>query len=172
MECVEHVFLCIFLFGAGWSDLYGRKVKNWWLILWSLAGVIFGRAGFLLPALCMLIPAFVLFAMGMLGAGDGKMMAVIAGYLGFWNGIYAVGTGFVIGALWSLYRLWHSRSFRTRLIYLFAYFGRMIHTKEIISYGDMFEKEPGRTIPLAACMAAGTYLYLLGSQLGMICRTL
>lgn len=171
MGGVEHVFLCVFLFGAGWSDLYNRKVKNWWLALWAAAGIFCGRTEFIFSAAVMLFLVFWLFLMGMLGAGDGKMMAVIAGYLGFWNGFYAVGTGMMIGALWSLYRLWHSRSFRTRLIYLSAYFWRMLHTKEIISYENADEKDSGRTIPLAACMAVGTYLYLLGSWMRIMGQT-
>lgn len=114
------------------------------------------------PAAIMLIPVFLLFALGMLGAGDGKMMAVIAGYLGFWDGICAVGAGMLIGALWSLHRLWCGRSFRTRLTYLSAYFWRIFHTKELISYGSVSGDDPERIIPLAACLAAGTYLYLFG----------
>lgn len=140
--------------------------------MWSAIGAVCGKTGFLFPASAMLFPAFLLFAMGMLGAGDGKMMAVIAGYLGFWNGIYAVGAGMMIGALWSLYRLAHGRSFRTRLTYLFAYFWRMIHTKEIISYGTTSDKDPEQTIPLAACMAAGTYLYLLSPWMRIMIETM
>lgn len=140
VECVKYVLLCIFLFGAGISDLRERKVKNWWIALWSLAGIGCIGPGFFLPAFALLVPAFLLFAAGAMGAGDGKLMAVIAGYLGFWNGMYAIGTGMAIGALWSLYRLWRSRSLRTRLFYLYAWFRRMFHTKELIQYGNTSEE--------------------------------
>lgn len=98
----------------------------------------------------------------MMGAGDGKLMALIAGFLGFSRGIRAVWTGLCIGAVWSICRFWHDRSFRARLNYLFAYFVRMINYGTIEQYDDWSKNGTGNRhrIPLAVCLAAGVYLYL------------
>lgn len=143
-------------------------MKNLWLVLWSVIGVFCGGRDFVISAFAMLIPAFFLFSLGLLGAGDGKLMAVISGYLGFWNGLYAIWAGMIIGAAWLLCRLRRGGNVQNCLIYLFVWFRQMIHTKELILYGNTPEKDPGRTIPLAACLAAGTYVYLLGLKIGMI----
>lgn len=99
--------------------------------------------------------------MGMLGAGDGKLMALIAGYLGIDAGTEAIFAGMVIGAIWSLCRLRRSKKQRIRLLYLAAYFLRIIRTGKIENYCDLSSERGNHTLPLAVCMAAGTYLYLL-----------
>lgn len=157
-------------------------------------GVWLRGSGFLLAAAAVLIPAYLLFRMRMMGAGDGKLMALIAGYLGLEAGIQAIGAGMAIGAIWSLCRIWHDKSLLSRFTYLNAYIGRTILTKEIIpyqrftseeppdlvsgqldseeqlfsrkqkiKYGQLSARESGHTIPLAACLASGTYLYLMFS---------
>lgn len=157
-------------------------------------GVWLKGSDFLLAAAAVLVPAYLLFRMRMMGAGDGKLMALIAGYLGLEPGIRAIGVGMAIGAVWSMCRIWHDKSLLSRFTYLNAYIGRTILTKEIIpyqrltseeppdsakgrlnseeqlfsqkqkiEYGQLSVKESRHTIPLAACLASGTYLYLMFS---------
>lgn len=106
-----------------------------------------------------------------MGAGDGKLMAVMAGYLGMEAGIEAIGAGMAVGAIWSLCILARDRDQKRRLVYLFAYFRRMLQTGRMEAYGAWTEGEKGATIPLGACMAAGTYLYLLLSGAAAVCGT-
>lgn len=157
-------------------------------------GVWLRGSDFLLAAAAVLMPAYLLFRMRMMGAGDGKLMALIAGYLGLESGIHAIGAGMAIGAIWSLCRIWHDKNLLSRFTYLNAYIRRTILTKEMIPYQrfaskersqfadeepaleeQMFSqnqktvyeqlsvKESRHTIPLAACLASGTYLYLMFS---------
>lgn len=152
--------LCVFLLGAAVTDVKCGKVRNRWVLLGIAAGI--GCVGwrFLLPAVVVLIPAFLLFRLRMMGAGDGKVMAVIAGYLGFSDGCRAIAAGLLTGALWSLYRLWRSGGFRARLWYLAAYFVRMFQERKVYVYDALSGGAGGHRIPLAACLAAGTGLYL------------
>lgn len=101
----------------------------------------------------------------MMGAGDGKLMALIAGYLGIDAGIKAIFCGMTAGTLWSLCRLRSSKDLKTRLIYLSAYFLRRIQTKNKEIYCNLTVEKGNHTLPLAAFMAVGTYLYLLFFQL-------
>lgn len=89
-------------------------------------------------------------------------MALIAGFLGLPRGIYAIWTGLCVGAIWSICRFWHDKSFRARLNYFIAYFMRAINFGIMETYDDWSEIGNGERhrIPLALCMAAGVYLYL------------
>ncbi len=105
-------------------------MKNGWLCAAAAVGLCLHGRQFAAAAGMVLIPSYLLFRTGLMGAGDGKMMAVIAGYLGLDRGLCAIGAGMAVGACWSLVRLWRERDLRA-------------------------------TIPLAACLACGTYGYLL-----------
>ena len=154
--------LCVILAGAGWTDLRSGKVSNRWLLVGALAGVCCRGPDFGWAALMLLIPAFVLFRFRMMGAGDGKLMGVIAGYLGVEAGMQAIAAGLAVGAIWSLCRLWRSQSFRARFRYLSAYFMRVFQEKKIEAYDTFTGTDRGNRIPLAACLAVGGYLYLAG----------
>lgn len=157
------VFLCVVLLGAGVSDFRYRKVYNGWLFMGMAAGVVFWGKDFLFPAAIMLFPVFLLYRLRLIGAGDAKLMALVAGYLGIDAGLEAIGAGLLAGAAWSLCRLLHDRGLRTRLTYLSVYFRRVFLTRMITAY-EMPSREDGREqVPLATCLAVGTYLYLFAT---------
>ncbi len=153
----------MFLLGAAVTDLTKGKVYNGWLALGAAFGVCCVGVQFFLPAAVMLVPGFALFRLRMMGAGDGKLMAVIAGYLGLHTGLRAIGAGFLTGAVWSLCRLWHDRSLKARLWYFFAYFTRMFQEKSVLAYDELSESDGRHRIPFAVCLAAGVCLYLICS---------
>ena len=112
-----------------------------------------GAAPFLTVGLC-------LFLVRVMGAGDGKLMAVIGGYLGIAGGFYAVSLGFFIGALWSLWKLKRYGLAAARFGYLKRYVETAVASKKLQPYDAL---EPGTEvhhIPFAACLAAGVWLYL------------
>lgn len=161
VEKVETGFLCIILAGAAWTDASRGQIPNWWLFAGTAAGIWYRGTDFLPAAAVVLCLTFLLFRLRMMGAGDGKLMAVIAGYLGAEAGMEAIFSGLLVGALWSLCRLWHDKGLKTRLINLSAYFMRMFQTRRVERYGGSLLRGSSGTIPLAVCMAAGTYLYLM-----------
>lgn len=150
---------------AGVSDFRYHKVYNHWLFMGMTAGVILCGKDFLLPAGIALVPVFFLHRLCLMGAGDAKLMALIAGYLGLEAGLLAIGAGFFIGAIWSLCRLLHDKDLRIRLMYLSAYFRRVFLTGMITAYKAPSRGDGREQIPLATCLAVGTYLYLLCSRM-------
>ena len=163
MKAVRTGLLCLVLAVAAWMDAWEKRVPNRWLLVGAAAGICCRGKEFFPPAGMVLLMTFLLFRLRMIGAGDGKLMAMMAGYLGMEAGMEAIFSGLLVGALWSLCRLWNSNCLKARLIYLSAYFMRMFQTGRMESYGGDLRKDPSCTIPLAVCMAAGTYLYLMVS---------
>lgn len=161
MITVTLALLCILLFGGAWTDFKYRQVKNGWLLWGIVAGVWLQGMAFFTAAAAALILVFLLFRLGLMGAGDGKMIVCIAGYLGLHNGFMAVGFGMAVGTVWSLGIFLHHRSLMTRLKYLYAWFRQRFLTKTWIAYIPPAGEHGEGTIPLAACLAVGTYLYLL-----------
>ena len=162
MGIVRILLFCVFLFGAWWTDLYKVKVKNIWIVFGIISGLWCCGWQFLRDGAVVLVPAFLLFRMRMMGAGDGKMMAVIAGYLGADRGLQAIGLGMAVGAVWSLYRFWCGRNLSESLMNLGAYIRRTIQIGKLEAYQELSLTACRNTIPLAACLSGGTYLYLLG----------
>lgn len=153
----------VVLAGAAWSDITCGKVYNWWLLGGVAAGIVLRGWQFLPPAGVMLAVGFCLFRFRMMGAGDGKLMAVMAGYLGLGSGMRTIAAGLLLGAVWSLRCMWRGRSFRARLMYGSAYFMRVFLEKKIVAYDALSRsgKDDNHRIPLAACLAVGGCLYLV-----------
>lgn len=161
MKGINTGLLCLVLAGAAWTDALDKKVRNWWLFMGAAGGIWCRGAEFFPGALVVLLAAFFLFRLRVMGAGDGKLMAVMAGYLGLDAGLEAIFFGMAVGAIWSLCRLRHSRSLKTYLIHLAVCFTQEFQTRKINECEGGMVKSPMGVIPLAPCMAAGTYLYLM-----------
>lgn len=116
---------------------------------------------FVIPAAAILILSFVLFRSGLMGGADGKLMAVIAGYLGLYEGVVAIGFGMVAGVCWFLCFHLHTQCISVRFKRLSAYIRQLILTGKTTSYYLNKSHPEEDTIPLAACLAAGTGVYLL-----------
>ncbi|MGL5434459.1 MAG: prepilin peptidase [Lachnospiraceae bacterium] len=152
--------MCTLLIACAWTDISCRKVKNGWLILGTLAGTAVRGADFWFSAALVLAAAFLLFRIGVLGSGDGKLMAVITGYLGLYEGLAAIGFGMVAAVLWSWRFHTHKQSIRIRFGSLAAYIRQIFLIGKTTAYYEPDAQRKEDTIPLAACLAAGTGAYL------------
>jgi len=97
----------------------------------------------------------------LLGGGDGKLMAVLAGFLGFYEGLTAIGFGMLAGIIWFLCFQKHKQSLWARLNHLRAYLRHIFLTGETTAYYQPEYNDMGKTIPLAAWMAAGALVFQL-----------
>ncbi len=127
------IILVIILGGTVITDLYERKIYNIWLLPGLIAGLALRGIGFFLPVILIFFPVYFLFRIKLMGGGDGKVLMLIAGSLGFHDACIAIFLGFLIAAMGSVFYI--------------------VSPKGQRSLKDR--------IPLAACLAAGTVFFIL-----------
>ena len=165
--------LLVVLLGGAWYDIREHRIPNWWCICalvggfiltwtWALPGenlwqlLLYGGR-----ILAVTVLWFPLFWLRMIGAGDIKLMALMAGYLGFRAGARAVLYGFFIGAVLAFLKMLVRRNLVQRLTYFFAYIRRLFLTKEAVPYYQASRDGKNAVIPLAVCLLGGYLWYLL-----------
>jgi len=124
---------------------------------WSLGGFALG--------LSLMLPLYML---GMMGAGDVKLMAMVGAFLGMTPTLYAVLFVFVSGGLAALaYALWHQSLMRmsgnikqSLASLLFSTMGGM--RPQMIPFGN----ESVGKLPYAVSITIGTTAFLVAHQLG------
>ena len=123
---------------------------------WSLGGFALG--------LCFMLPLYML---GIMGAGDVKLMAMVGAFLGMTSTLYAVLLVFICGGLSALvYSAW-----RHSLRQLFSNVQFKLRTLLVSSFGGsqthavMASPSAGR-LPYAVSITLGTLIFLVARQLG------
>ena len=94
----------------------------------------------------------------MIGAGDIKVMALIVGFLGPFQGADVLAAGFCIGAAVSLFKLLRRGILQQRLIYFMVYIRHLFQTKQITAYFKPERDGYDVTIPFVACLFLGTII--------------
>lgn len=118
-----------------------------WLQLTELG--IFGFWRFLGGSALPLLLLGVLFYFRMLGAGDIKLFCVIGGFLGTERVFICIAVSFLMGAVISLVLLIKRRILKARVLYFFAYIGRLYRTGKYSPYrGKDREAEFCFTVPV------------------------
>lgn len=128
------ILLCL-LTGAAQQDYRCGKVSNYWILLGT---IIYFAAGYVVhirgPSLSQvsLLTAYggfivcfisvtgiflILFLFRMMGAGDIKVMALIGGYLGLYEGLLVIFYGLAAAAVWSLIFMLRKKILRKRITY-------------------------------------------------------
>ena len=101
-----------------------------------------------------------LWRLRMVGAADVKLAALIVSWLGVGRGCSGLGAGMVLGALWSLGRLFRKGELLLRLRQLARYGGSCLKDRTIRPYERWIRDGDQAVIPLGACLALGTILTL------------
>ncbi len=165
--------LLVILLGGAWYDVREQRIPNWWcgcacmggLLLtwaWALPEEKFGQCVlFAVRVLTVIVIWFPIFRFRMMGAGDIKLMALIAGYLGFETGIHAIVYGFFIGAVLAFLKMLRCRNLRQRLNYFFAYIWRLFLNGEREPYYQAARDGKNVVIPMGACFLGGYVWYLI-----------
>lgn len=152
--------LFVFLTGGAWQDLRTSRISNWWISAGAVSFVTayfirgpsgdlfsFGTAmvSFLFRIIVVVTVLFPLFLFRMMGAGDIKVMALMGGYLGIFQGFTAIFYGLAVSAVWSLLYMIHKKLLKIRITYFIMYLSRFINTGQILPY-----YKAGRDGPQAA----------------------
>ena len=147
-------------------DCINRKIPNRLLIFSVICGAAlfageqgpFGGVWFFLRILIGSVPGFLLFSAGAFGAGDGKLSAVMAGYLGleaYWRTLlYAL----LLGAVYGMAKLAVRRNFRRRMKNIFFFLYRIWKTGEFSGYPG--SRERGETVCFSGAILGGVLIYI------------
>lgn len=166
--------LLVTLFGGAWYDMREQRIPNWWCfcafaggicLTWILALPEEKLWQVLLYLIRMAAVAafwFPLFRLRMIGAGDVKLMALMAGYLGLISGAHAVLYGFLIGAVLAFLKMLIRGNLYQRLIYFLAYIRHLFLTREPAPYYQAQRDGREVVIPLGVCLLGGYLWYLFG----------
>lgn len=141
MEFVQDIFLLLYLLAAAVMDISTRKIRNSWIITGLVSGVLFQfmngglvAAGY--AAIRMLIPLvlLILFALGVLGAGDIKLLMVTAVFLTKAEFFKVLLLAFGLGSIGALWKLIKTRSFKKRFAYFGTYIMQIAATGKVVTY--------------------------------------
>lgn len=171
------MILLLVLAAGAYYDVREHRIPNWWVMtaLFSgvalsvlesgepVGGMLFLKEGVLFLARMTIVCGvfFLFFLCRMIGAGDIKLAALMCGYLGLKAGAAAVGCGFLIGAVWSFFKMMVRGTFIQRFSCLLAYIRRVYHTKAIEAYYQPGRDGSDTVIPLGVCLLLGTVLYTM-----------
>lgn len=153
--------MLFFLLGAALTDRMQHRIFNWWVLIGAAAGIYLRGADFLAAFAGILFVLLPLFRIRAFGAGDVKLMALICGYAGVFEGVKCIYAGMVFAAAVSVCRMIQTKSLKARLIHLCVYIRHTIQTKQITEYCDIRREKSGAVIALAPYLFLGTVIVLL-----------
>lgn len=99
---------------------------------------------------------FPFFVLRMTGAGDIKVMGLIAAFLGLRNGGAAIAAGLCLGAVLALGKMLYQGSMYQRFSYLSAYIRRVVQYRQMEKYYCPKRDGYECVIPLGACFFVGS----------------
>ena len=163
---------------ASVSDCRSYRIPNWltlggtaFALAYSVAVPFSPRLGFgwalggMALGLCFMLPLYVL---GVMGAGDVKLMAMVGAFLGLYSTFYAVLFVFAVGGFAAVaYAVW-SRS----LVRMAGNVRRALQTmvfSTLAGFRPAAAMPPGASVgrmPYAVSISLGTLAYVLAHQLG------
>ena len=147
--------------GAGNIGLWAAGMGSWLPYTGFWAAAAAGAAVFIMRLGLAASAGFPFFLLRMVGAGDIKFMALVAGCFGLERGFWSVVIGLCLGAVLALGKMLQEGSVCQRFLYLTAYIRRFIQSKEIEAYYCPERDGYKCVIPLGACFFAGTLITAL-----------
>ena len=152
-------------FIAAGFDLKYMKIPNKLNLVGMVAGIamnvfLYGLHGLVCGGLGILVGfAFILlYAFGVLGAGDVKLFMAVGACVGPKNCILVIAGAFVFGALVGIIVLLLRKNGKHRLMHLYRYFWLFAVTKKLTKY-EVIDAENDAYFSFGACIAAGTVIF-------------
>ncbi|WP_051869645.1 A24 family peptidase [Kineothrix alysoides] len=135
--CIIFVIL-VLLMAAVIMDFFFDKIYNEWILVLFMTGMpytvwIGGFEGFIKALVSMTIPIFLLyplFMIGVIGAGDVKLLSVMGSFFTVREIFICVFISFLLGAVFSLLKMAAEKNFLQRLRYLLSYVCDVFKNKE------------------------------------------
>lgn len=119
--------LCVILIFACLYDYRQGRIPNVLFLPALAAGCIWGgmsgrgAAGYLLPGAVVLAALYPLFRIGVIGAGDVKLLSVCVGYFPHQKILYFLFFSLLISAIISVFKICKQKNLKERIAYLWEY---------------------------------------------------
>ena len=163
------IILTAILNAAVIGDSLSGKIRNWLVAVGFVCGLVYqihtrgvaGLAVFAGGVVFTLACTVLLFAFGAIGAGDGKLLAAVGGFLGWKAMPTCLFLTFLLGSLWSLGAMIRRRNMKKRFSCLKSYVELCKEKKSWLPYGQSF-KEEDAVIQLSPAILFAVLIYLIG----------
>ncbi|MBQ8184484.1 MAG: prepilin peptidase [Lachnospiraceae bacterium] len=164
--------MAVILNAAMVSDILIGKIRNGLIIAGLVLGLIYqaqtaglgGVRAFAGGVLLTLAAAMLLFAFGAIGAGDGKLLAVVGGFLGMAAVPGYLLLVFLFGAVQAVLKMLWQGSLIRRFRYFAEYMGRSLRTRQWTPYGQSLQEEEA-VIHLSAAVLFAWLIGMIGGFL-------
>lgn len=162
--------LCVILTAACVYDYKDNRIPNYLVLLAAFLGVgwqmwdsgIFGILSYLGQAVLVMLLLYPFFKIGGLGAGDVKLLGVVAGYLPFEKNLIFLFCSLLITAMISVAKMWRKHIFGQRIRYLSAYLEDVMRTGKWKLYQTDKAEKNSAGICLSGPVLISVLLYLGG----------
>jgi prepilin peptidase CpaA len=146
------------------SDLKTYKIKNTITYSFMLAGLlsnfvmegfkglVFSLQGIMLPVVCLIV----LYMMGIIGAGDVKLLSAVGALMGAGFTSNAIIFSFICGGIIAAFLIVIRRNGIERLKYLLLYIKCSIISMKLVTYADFEDKQNGSKFHFSIAVASGT----------------
>lgn len=157
--------LCVILTVACVYDYKDNRIPNYLVLMAAFLGVgwqvwdggIPGVLAYLGQATLVMALLYPFFKIGGLGAGDVKLLGVVAGYLPFEKNLIFLFCSLLITAMISMTKMWRNHIFGQRIRYLSAYLEDAMRTGKWKPYQA---DRPGRN-PAGICLSGPILISVL-----------
>ena len=150
---------------ALWDTALGRIPNRLLAFFWLAGFPLEPHPVYFLRGLILVLLLHPLVACRMLGAGDGKLLGVISGYLGVYSTLWVLAVACALGVAAHFCRRGGIAFWRRRLLYLSGYLFRRWHGKIREPYAPPRPLE-GR-IPLALPVLGGVLIFWVWKGAGI-----
>ena len=160
MELIKMIVLAGVLVACTVFDLLKYKIPNTVILIGMLAGIImnFDKIGLsLIQMVVIFLVFFPFYRIKGLGAGDIKLMMMLAGFFTTKKLFLIIALAFMIGALFSVIKMLKSKEARSRLTYGFKYLRKIVITKTVDPY-ECNKTNKATVIPLALPLSIAAVL--------------
>lgn len=165
------IFTGILMFFSAWYDWKSYRIPNWMIGIGLAGGMVFqisqhsvqGIVWWLLGVSSICIVVLPFWALGMFGAGDGKLAMVVGGIYGSRFTLKFLFISLLIGAVFSLWKMHKHHNLKYRLQYLANYIFLIWTKKQLVVYQKKEEVTKEQVIPFAIPMVLA-FLYQAGVE--------
>lgn len=150
---MRDIFVLSLVAVASYMDIKYKKIFNPLILLFLMIGLILYRLDFMIQVTIGILIFISLYVLGILGAGDVKLLALIIGYLGYRDGLSIIILGMISAAVYGAYTLYSKNLLYEKLIYFVHYIHFCISNHRFQKYH--MDKDAVSIMPMAQYFLIG-----------------